>query len=141
MPTWFAFASLRICLQYPFVNRWNCRYLGPYSRSHSQNLYSSHHQLVFIPSALIVCCQLQKHVNGVIGAICCKLLILNQSLEVMSTSRKAHIEVRKLLYERYCVLKTHLHKKLVESISELAQNGFVFNSLFYSTVSSLTYNT
>jgi uncharacterized membrane protein YgaE (UPF0421/DUF939 family) len=78
--------------------------------------------LFSIPSALIVCSRLQKHVNGVIGAICCKLLILNQSLEVMSASRKAHIEVRKLLYERYCVLKTHLHKKLVESISELAQN-------------------
>jgi hypothetical protein len=80
-----------------------------------------HHitSLFSIPSALIDCSLLQKHVNGVIGAICCKLLILNQSL---GTSRKAHIEVRKLLYKRYCVLKTHLHKKLVESISELAQN-------------------
>ncbi|CAK9857812.1 unnamed protein product [Sphagnum jensenii] len=62
---------------------------------------SLHHitSLFSIPSALIVCSLLRKHVNGVIGAICRKLLILNQSLEVMSASRKAHIEVRKLLYE------------------------------------------
>jgi hypothetical protein len=41
------------------------------------------------------------------------------------------------MLERYCVLKTYLHKKLVESISELAQNWFVFDSLFYS----IKYNT